>query len=73
MDRKGLRNSLCVFFVLLLWLVPAAADETVEEITSMMEWWDEYGSYWDEAEGLIEFASDEPIYLLADNTVETSE
>ncbi|MBJ6611286.1 MAG: hypothetical protein JG718_13065 [Candidatus Thiothrix moscowensis] len=73
MDRKGLRSSLCVFFVLLLWLVPAAADETVEEITSMMEWWDEYGSYWDEAEGLIEFASDEPIYLLADNTVETSE
>jgi hypothetical protein len=73
MDRKGLRSSLCVFFVLLLWLVPAAADETVEEITSMMEWWDEYGSYWDEAEGLIEFASDEPIYLLADNTMETSE
>ncbi|MBU0653713.1 MAG: hypothetical protein KJ914_01120 [Gammaproteobacteria bacterium] len=75
MSRKGFRIGCCTVLALLVWLTPAVADETADEITLMMAWWDEYGSYWDEAEDLIEFTSDEPGFMLADadNTMEASE
>jgi hypothetical protein len=63
--------------LLLVWFMPVYADETADEITEMMSWWDEYGSYWDDAKDVIEFAGIEPlvepILVLAENTVENSE
>lgn len=75
MNRKGIRVGCGLLLTLVVCFMPAAADETADEITAMMAWWDEYGSYWDEAEDLIEFAGDEPIFMLADadNSMETSE
>lgn len=73
MNGKGFLIGCCIVLALLVWRTPAASGETADEITAMMAWWDEYGSYWDEAEDLIEFAGDEPLFTLADNTMETSE
>jgi hypothetical protein len=70
MERKGIRH-VCWMAVLCLsgWFAPVQAAETADEIMAMMAWWDEYGSYWDEADALIEFAGDAPVYVLAENTV----
>ncbi len=75
MNRKGIRVGCGVILGLLVWFAPAGADETADEITMMMAWWDEYGSYWDEAKDLMEFAGDESIFMLAnaDNSMETQE
>jgi hypothetical protein len=76
MKRNGIR-VVCCAVLLLVWLMPVYADETADEITEMMSWWDEYGSYWDDAKDVIEFAGIEPlvepILVLAENTVENSE
>lgn len=53
MDRgNGIRPGTLVStglsaLLLVLFLVPAAADEA-DDIVEMMSWWDEYGRYWDE-------------------------
>ncbi|MDD5394229.1 MAG: hypothetical protein PHE17_14545 [Thiothrix sp.] len=73
MQRNGIRIGCYGLLILLVWFLPASADETADEITEMMSWWDEYGSYWDDANELIEFAGEDSLYMLAENTVENSE
>ena len=69
MKRNGIRHVCGIGVLLMVWLMPVHADDTAEEITAMMAWWDEYGSYWDEASELLEFAGDIPVYVLAENTL----
>ncbi len=74
MQRNGVRISCLLGAVALLcWIMPVAAGESADEIMTMLSWWDEYGSYWDEAKDLMDFATEEPQFTLAENTVETSE
>lgn len=73
MKRTGVRWAVGMLWLLLTWFAPVYADDTAEDITEMLSWWDEYGSYWEEASELIEFAGEGPIYRLAENTVENSE
>ncbi len=73
MSRKGI--LFCSLLVAILgWITPVVAGETVEEITTMMNWWEDVGSTWEEARDVIELAGDElppePVYALADNTPE---
>jgi hypothetical protein len=71
MKGKGILWVYGALLVLLSWVVPVSAAETADEITTMLTWWDEFGSDWEKAEELIEFAGTEDmLYLLADNTVE---
>lgn len=43
------RNGCLVLFAtVLLWMLPVSAEETAEEVVTMMAWWEEYGRYWDE-------------------------
>lgn len=44
-NRKGF---LAIVLFLTTWMVPVSADETADDIVSMMGWWQEYGRYWDE-------------------------
>ena len=73
MKRTGVRWAVGLLWLLLVWFAPVSADDSAEDITEMLSWWDEYGSYWEEANELIEFAGEDPIYRLAENTVESSE
>lgn len=73
MERKGIRFGCVGFLCLLVWILPVSAQETADDITEMLAWWDEYGRYWEEASDLIDFAGDAPLFTLAANTVETSE
>ncbi|UJS23806.1 hypothetical protein [Thiothrix winogradskyi] len=56
--------------LLLINVGAVVAAETADEITTMLTWWDDVGSEWEQAEAFIEFAGNEPEYLLADNSVE---
>ena len=73
MKRTGVRWAVGLLWLLLVWFAPVSADDSAEDITEMLSWWNEYGSYWEEASELIEFAGEDPIYRLAENTVESSE
>jgi len=73
MDRKGICWGCYGLLMLLLWFVPAYADETADDITDMMAWWDNVGHDWDEADELMQFASTGLVYVLADNTLEKSD
>ena len=42
------KGFLVVVICLLTWMVPVVAEETADDIVAMMDWWDEYGRYWDE-------------------------
>ncbi len=65
MQRKGILKVYCALLVSLMWVMPAvsaAADESAEEITTMLTWWDEVGSDWEAAGDFIEFAAtDSPV------------
>ncbi|QTR49718.1 hypothetical protein [Candidatus Thiothrix anitrata] len=73
MKRTGVRWAVALLWLMLAWVAPVFADDSAEDIMDMLSWWDEYGSYWEEASELIEFAGEDPIYRLAENTVESSE
>lgn len=73
MKRTGVRWAVGLLWLSLAWFAPVLAEDTAEDITEMLSWWDEYGSYWEEVSELIEFAGEDPIYRLAENTVESSE
>ncbi len=34
--------------VALVWMAPVSAEDSAEEIVAMMDWWEEYGRYWEE-------------------------
>ena len=70
MRRKGILWIGNILLLLLINVGAVAAAETAEEITTMLTWWDDVGSEWEQAEAFIEFAGNEPEYLLADNSVE---
>ena len=44
-NRKGF---LAATLWLTIWMVPVSADETADDIVTMMGWWQEHGRYWDE-------------------------
>ena len=48
------------------------AGESADDITSMLTWWEEVGSTWDEAGDMMELTDAESVYLIAENTVEES-
>jgi hypothetical protein len=73
MKRTGVRWAVALLWLMLALVAPVFADDSAEDIMDMLSWWDEYGSYWEEAGELIEFAGEDPIYRLAENTVESSE
>lgn len=73
MKRNGILLGYCALLIALVWIAPISAEESAEDITAMLTWWDEFGSDWDDAGELIEFAAtdtDTNWYLLADNTME---
>lgn len=70
MRRKGILWIGNLLLLLLISVGAVAAAETADEITTMLTWWDDVGSEWEQAEAFIEFAGNEPEYLLADNSVE---
>lgn len=70
MRRKGILWICNILLLLLINVGAVAAAETADEITTMLTWWDDVGSEWEQAEAFIEFAGNEPEYLLADNSVE---
>lgn len=41
-------NGFLMVIVVMIWMVPVSADETADDIVSMMGWWEQYGRYWDE-------------------------
>lgn len=70
MRRKGILWIGNILLLLLINVGAVVAAETADEITTMLTWWDDVGSEWEQAEAFIEFAGNEPEYLLADNSVE---
>ncbi len=48
MKRKGFHWCLCL--AMLVWMTPivVVANESADDIISMMQWWDSYGQYWEE-------------------------
>ncbi len=70
MRRKGILWVCNLWLLLLINVGAVAVAETADEITTMLTWWDDVGSEWEQAEAFIEFAGNEPEYLLADNSVE---
>lgn len=70
MRRKGILWVCNLWLLLLINVGAVAVAETADEITTMLTWWDDVGSEWEQAEDFIEFAGNEPEYLLADNSVE---
>lgn len=70
MRRKGILWICNILLLLLINVGAVVAAETADEITTMLTWWDDVGSEWEQAEAFIEFAGNEPEYLLADNSVE---
>jgi hypothetical protein len=44
-QRKGV---LGVALFLLVCIMPVSAGDSADEIVAMMNWWEEYGRYWDE-------------------------
>lgn len=75
MKGKGILRVLGVVLVTLAGVTPGYADETADDITNMLTWWDEFGSDWEDAKELIEFAATETdnVWLLADNTMEAQD
>lgn len=73
MKGKGFLGISCMALVLLFGVAPVFAEETSDEITTMMRWWDDVGSDWEEAKDVIELAVDEPVYELADSTPSATE
>lgn len=73
MQRKGIRYVWGIGLLLLAWFIPAQAEDNADEIAAMMAWWDEYGSYWDEVDEVIEFAGETSVYTLAENTLAVEE
>lgn len=45
MFRKGFLLFSCI---VVLSLLPVYADESADDLTAMIEWWDNYGRYWSE-------------------------
>jgi|GEM_PF-2715022 hypothetical protein len=45
MLRKGFLLLSCA---ITLSLLPVYADESADDLTAMIEWWDNYGRYWSE-------------------------
>ncbi len=43
--RKG---SLVIALFLATWVTSVSAGESADEIVAMMNWWEEYGLYWEE-------------------------
>ncbi|OQX11209.1 MAG: hypothetical protein BWK73_18240 [Thiothrix lacustris] len=70
MQRKGILWAQSLLLALLLNAGAVAAAETAAEITTMLTWWDEVGSEWEQAEAFIEFAGNDQEYYLAANTME---
>ena len=54
-NRKGI---LLFASIVLLWMLPLSAEETAEDVVAMLDWWEEYGRYWDEV-GAVGFSEDE--------------
>lgn len=73
MKGKGILWVYGVLLLTLVWVTPGRADETADDIAKMLTWWDEFGSDWEDAKELIEFATTDTVYLLADNTMETQD
>ncbi len=66
-NRKGfLAATLC----LMIWVVPASADETADDIVAMMGWWQEYGRYWDEIGADTAGLEDELSFALLEEVIE---
>lgn len=74
MGRKGILQVISMLLILLVNTTSVAADETAEDITTMLTWWDEVGSEWEQAKAFIEFAGNDHVndqkYLLVKNTME---
>ena len=71
MKRKGILAGYCALLLVWVWIMPVAAAEDSDDITAMLTWWDEFGSDWEDAKELIEFAAmDMPLHVLAENTME---
>jgi hypothetical protein len=73
MGRKGILWVYSILLVLLINVGSVVAAETADEITTMLTWWDEVGSEWEQAEAFIEFAGNDQEYLLADNSMESED
>lgn len=73
MKKTGVNWAVGLSWSLLVWFTPLSADDTAEDITDMLSWWDDYGSYWEEASEWMEFTGEYATYSLAENTVESLE
>lgn len=70
MQRKGILWCAGTVLMAAACFNPVCAAESVDEIEAMMEWWDKFGSDWENARGLIELAESEPAFMLTENTTE---
>ena len=71
MKRKGFLLHCGLFLALLTHYPIASAGESADEITTMLTWWDEVGSTWDEVGDMIELSdtNNTNVYVMAENAV----
>ncbi len=71
MKRKGFLLHCGLFLALLTYYPIASAGESADEITTMLTWWDEVGSTWDEVGDMIELSdtNNTNVYVMAENAV----
>ncbi|MEN9502755.1 MAG: hypothetical protein RI964_2040 [Pseudomonadota bacterium] len=72
MKRNGILWHCGVIIILAACCSSVLAGESADDITSMLTWWEEVGSTWDEAGDMMELTDAESVYLIAENTVEES-
>ena len=75
MKRKGFLWHCGLFLVFLTCCSTVNAEESADEITTMLTWWDEVGSTWDEAGDMMELSNADHtnVYVVAENAVEQGE
>ncbi len=71
MKRKGFLWHCGLFLALLTYYSIANAGESADEITTMLTWWEEVGSTWDEVGDMIELSdtNNTNVYVMAENAV----